>query len=393
MSLYLEEELEYDKKFKVKPVVKECIDELLNRFWVLRDVDETLFYKIKDNEVEIKKYFRENFLFRLITNNDVIKLEKVPVVARSWMGEKVVNGTSVFKRQMDFCFFFYLLAYLESKNIDQQFTLQYIVEYLQVQEDGALEWKGGSGYTNRLSLVRVLKYAVKMKLIIVDDQEIDDYSGNDDHDVLLRRTPYCSFFMRYFREDVTSWNSLKDFMNYLEQENFEMVDRKHRYYRRLFLEPIVYHNELGFDELEYVKNYYPAIENHFYRYSDLSYERYKTVSMLTNDVSAGGQNLFPSENMTCKLILQFASYLYDSRFAYPLNKSNQIELSFTEITNLVSDIKQRNRLNWTKVAKKQSVDDLREEIIAEMKKWALFDVVEDEVYVIKEGLFRIIGDY
>jgi uncharacterized protein (TIGR02678 family) len=389
---FIEEELEYEKKFRVKAVVKECIEELLARFWVLRDTDEKLFYQIKDNEVEIKKYFRENFLFRLIITNDLVKLEKIPVVARVWMGEKVMNSSSVFRRQMDYALFFYILGYLESRNIDQQFTLQYIIEYLQVHEDGKLEWKGGTGYQNRLSLVRVLKYAVKMNLLIVDDQEIDDFSGNDGHDVLLRRTPNSSYFMRFFREDVTSWNSLKDFMHYLENENFEIVDRKHRYYRRIFLDPAVYHNELGSDELEYVRNYYTAIENHIYRYTDYSYERYKTVSILTKDATNVGQSLFPSENMACKLILQFASLLYDSRLAYPVNKQNHIELTNTEITNFFSDLKQKNRNNWTKVAKKQSVDEIRNETVKEMKKWDFIEIVED-IYVIKEGIFRIIGDY
>ncbi|WHX89019.1 TIGR02678 family protein [Peribacillus simplex] len=387
-----EEELEFDKKFQVKPFIKDCIFELLERFWVLKETDESLFYQIKDHEVEIKKYFRETFHYRLISNHELVKLEKIPVVAHSWMGEKTNKSVSVFKSSMDYAFFFWLLAFLEGKNVDQQFTLQNICEYFQVQEHGQLVWKDGVGYQNRLSLVRVMKYAVKMTLLKVEDQEIDDFSGDDSHDVLLQRTPYSSYFMRMFSEDISSCNSLSDFMAYLDKENQRNVDRKHRYYRRLFLEPIVYHKEMAEEDQEYVKNYYSGVENHLYRYTDFTYERYNGTSLLLKEEAAANEKIYPTDNMVIKISMLFGNYLYQRPFAYPFNEDNKLELSMVDVDNIFSELKKEHRQYWTKKLRQAKVEDLRIEVINEMKKWMFVEERED-TFIIKEGLFRIVGEY
>lgn len=393
VDIFHDEELEYDKKNHVKPIVRECIYELMERFWVLKEKNEHLFYQIKDNEVEIKRFFRDTFRYRLISNHDMVKVEKIPVVPQPWMGEKEVKSTPVFKTQMDYAFFFYILAFLEGKNVNEQFSLKNICDYMQIQEEGKLVWKEGAGYQNRLSLVRTMKYAVKMDLIEVRDKEIEDFAGNDNHDVLFQRPPYSSYFMRRFQEDVTEWKSLADFVVYLDKENIEMIDRKHRYYRRLFLEPIVYHDELTQDENEYIRNYYVGVDNNLYRFTDYTYERYNRTSMIVKNEVNMGENVFPTENMNTKLILLFANYIHQHSLAYPLDKRNQIELSRTECNSILSDLKKEYRQFWTKKMRQQDVDEIREILVKEMKNWSFIDEKEDGSVLIKEGLFRFVGDY
>jgi uncharacterized protein (TIGR02678 family) len=392
-DIFHDEELEYDKKNHVKPVVRECINELMERFWVLKEKNEQLFYQIKDNEVEIKKFFRDTFRYRLISNHDMVKVEKIPVVPQPWMGEKEVKGTIVFKTQLDYAFFFWILAFLEGKNVNEQFSLRNICDYLQIQEEGKLVWKEGAGYQNRLSLVRTMKYAVKMDLIVVRDKEIEDFAGNDNHDVLFQRTAYSSYFMRRFQEDVTGWESLSDFVSYLDKENSEIIDRKHRYYRRLFLAPIVYHDELTPEEIEYIRNYYAGVDNNVYRFTDYTYERYSRTSMIVKNDSNMGENVFPTENMNIKLIMLFANYIHQRGFAYPLNKNNKIELTKSEFNSVISDLKKEYRQFWTKKMKQQDVDEIREIILKEMKEWSFLEKNEDGSIALKEGLFRFVGDY
>lgn len=390
---FIEDELEYERKYQVKPVIKECIYELLERFWILREEDEQLFYQIKDNEVEVKRYFRDTFRFRLVSNHEMIKLEKIPVVTHSWMGEKSAKSVPVFKTQIDYAFFFWILAFLEGKTQDQQFTLQNICEYLQVQEDGNIEWKDGIGYQNRLSLVRTMKYAVKMNLIKVIDLDIDDFAGNDNHDVLLERTLYSSYFMRNFQEDVTTWSSLNDFVTYLNKENYEMAERKHRFYRRLFLEPIVYHDELIDEDQDYIRNYYSSIDNNIYRNTEYTYERYRNASMLVKSETSMGEKIFPAENMNVKLILSFGNYIFQRPFAYPFNSDNQIELIKAEVDNIISDLSKEHRQFWSKSLKQKKVEEIREEIVADMQKWNLLEEGDNETFIIKDGAFRFVGDY
>lgn len=386
-----EEEVEYGSKNRINGKIKESIHELLERFWVLRENDEDLFYQIKDNEVEIKNYFRENFRFRLISTHDLIKLEKIPLSTYRWMGEKQVGATEIFKKQQDFAFFFNLLAFLESQPLERQFTLQKICEYLEDREEGKLTWKDGIGYQNRLSLVRILKYAVKMRLLLVDDQEIDDFAGDGNHDVLFRRTPYCSYYLRSFSADVMEWTSLQDFITFLGKENNELAERKHRYYRRLFLEPIVYHDEMNEDEQEYLKYYRNHIENNISRYTNFDYERYKSASLLAKNEYSMGEKVFPLENMLTKVILLFASRLHTDWKEKGLSPNSKFVISKVELTNLFAELKKTYGKQWTKKYRDENIENIAKEAVEEMIGWNFISHKDEENFYIKEGLFRVIG--
>lgn len=393
-EIYENDSLSQLKRNQVSPIVQKCITELLERFWVLKEYDEKLFFQIKDNEAELKRYFRETFMYRLFSTHELVKLEKIPVVPRDWMGEKVNNGTQVFKSSRDYYFFFLILAFLEGKKDEVQFSLQNICEYLQFHEEGELSWKDGAGYQNRLSLVRVMKYVVKMNLIRVIDEDLDDFSSNDAHDVLMQRTSYVSYFTRFFGQDVNEWQSLDDFLTYLAFENSEeMIERKHRYYRRLFLEPVVYNGDLNDREMEYVKNYNSTVENHLYKYYEYAYERYQYSSMLVKPERGAFEQLYPSDSMVTKLVMLFATYVYDHRMIYEMNDRSEIEIFDSEFKQIISDLKEQYRNNWTKAMKQSSVDHIQAEIVIEMKKWNFIEERSDGMWLLKDGLFRFMGDY
>lgn len=385
---------EYEKKNRISPTVQNCISKLLESFWILREIDEKLFYQIVEHESELKRYFRETFRYRLVLTHDLAKLEKIPVVARKWMGEKVNNGTPVFKTPRDYQFFFLILAFLEGRKDDQQFSLKNICEYLELLSEEPLTWKDGGGYQNRLSLVRVMKYAVKMNLIQIVDEDLEAFSSDHAHDVLMQRTSYMTYFARIFQENVSEWQSLDDFLAYLEFENGEdNIERKHRFYRRLILEPVVYHDEITAEENEYVKNYYQYIENHLYNYYEYSYERYQKTSMLMKTERSVGEQLYPSDNMVTKIIMLFAAYLFDRRMTYPLNVNAQIELSDVDFKQILSELKDNYKQFWTKKMKQAAPTEIQSELVEEMKKWNFIEESENGEWFVKEGIFRFLGDY
>lgn len=379
----------------VKEEVKQCIEQLLQRFWVIKDQDEELYYKITDHEAEIKKFFRETFHFRLIMTYEMIKLEKIPAKTYPWMGEKTVKGNPVFKTQRDFVFFFCFLAFLEGKTKDQQFTLQNICESLQAYypSDQPIIWKEGIGYQNRLSLVRILKYAVQSKLIWVVDQQIEDFAGDAAHDVLLQRTAFASYFLRQFQTDVTEWKSLNDFELYLDKENIELTERKHRYYRRLFLEPIVYHHEIPEDEADYLKHFYGAVENNVNRYTDYRFERYKHNSLLVRQAYSLGDVCHPSESMDAKLALMAGHYMLNKPGEFPLQFYNEIELTVDKIDYMLDDLREMYRKYWTQKLRKSSLTEIRTRFLTYLLAWNFAAPIDERTYLIKEGLFRVVGDY
>lgn len=386
---------------QIKEAVQRCIRLLMERFWIIKKDDEELYYLIKDNEAEVKAFFRDTFRYRLIVTHELAKLEKIPVKTYNWMGNKEVKNQITFRKQRDFVFLFCLLAFLEGKGKDDQFSLQNICEAIQAyypQPDGGTSehvtiiWKEGSGYQNRLSLIRVLKYAIKMKLIVIVDQYLEDFATDSAHDVLFERTPYISYFIRNFK-DLFAWNSFLDFTKYLDNENDEYIDGKHRFYRRLFLEPIVYHYEISEEEQDYVKRFYHAIENNIHRYTGYEYERYKHNSVLTKTMMVQGDVLHPAENMLANLILRFAGYLLERPEDDAFSFTKEMDLSNNEMHQILTKLKELDGRYWSKSFKQMTAEQLRVTVTDYLINWNFADVKDDKTITIKEGLFRIVGYY
>lgn len=150
-----------------------------------------------------------------------------------------------------------------------------------------------------------------MKLIVDVDQYLEDFAADAEHDVLFERTPYVSYFIRNFK-DLFAWNNYDDFQAFLANENDEYIDGKHRFYRRLFLEPIVYHHEMTEDEQDYVKRFYHKIESNIEKYTGYEFERYKHNSVLRKTMMVSGETLHPAENMLTNLILRFAGFILEN---------------------------------------------------------------------------------
>jgi uncharacterized protein (TIGR02678 family) len=387
------------EKNQIKPEVQQAIRLLLERFWITREDNEELFYLIKDHETDIKTFFRDTFRYRLISTHEVIKLEKIPVKTYNWMGRKDVKGQITFKRQRDFVFLFCLLAFLEGKGRDDQFSLQNICEAIQAyypqtneHEHVAIIWKEGAGYKNRLSLIRVLKYAIHMKLIVDVDQYIDDFANDSTHDVLFERTPYVTYFLRQV-SDVFAWGGFEDFQAFLQNENEEYIDPKHRYYRRLFLEPIVYHHEIPEDEQDYVKRFYYAIENNISRYTGYEYERYRHNSALIKTNVSSGEVLHPADNMLSSLILRFAGYILAEKKEDAFSFRKELDISNQELQQILATLKEKDGKFWSKSFKQLSSEQLRIKVTNYLMDWNFAEVKDDKTLTLKEGLFRITGSY
>jgi len=387
-----------DKKL-IKEDVQRCIRLLIERFWLTREDNEAEYYLIKDNEAEIKAFFRDTFRYRLIITHELVKLEKVPVETYNWMGNKDVKGQTTFKRQRDFVFLFCILAFIEGKGQDDQFSLQNICEAIQAYypqpDDGehvTIIWKEGAGYKNRLSLIRVLKYALKMKLIVDVDQYLEDFAADGTHDVLFERTPYVPYFIRQMK-DVFAWEDYADFTDDLANENEEYVSGKHRFYRRLFLEPIVYHHEITEEEEDYVKRFYHKIEENIHKYTGYVYERYQHNSALIKTMAAVGEVLHPAENMQSNLILRFAGYIRENKKDYSFSFTNEVDVSNNEIQQILATLKEKEGRYWSKSFKQMSSEQLRTIVTDNLVDWNFAEVKDDQTLTLKEGLFRVVGDY
>jgi len=374
--------------------MRECIHTLIEQTWVLKETDQELFYRIQDHLLELQIYFRDYFQWRLIETNDLIKLEKTPVKVYSWMGKGMKMKEKI-KDIRDFVFLFYLFAFLERKVTDEQFTMQDIIEEINGYATEPIKWKGGVGKNNRFAFVRVLDFSISMNLIRVIDQHVNDFLEDDEHDVLIEKTVYFSHFIRSFAKDVTKFKSLEDVITFFTNENEEILLPKHTLFRRLFLEPIVYLDELNDDQLLFYKNRINEIEDMLELYTDYKMEKTKNAIMLVKHEYTSKESIFPINSIESKFVLSFAHYIKNAVHLQLLHidfKGN-VEIEKEEIVNIIKELRTESSDMWTISYREKNDIVLTMELLEKLEDLNMAEVIPYEKIILKDGLFRIIGDF
>jgi uncharacterized protein (TIGR02678 family) len=370
-----------------------CIESLFDNFWINRKENEDLYYQIKDYGNDLRTYFNDNFHFRLVIKPDFIKLEKIIVDYKEWMKNES------FRDVKDFVLFYCLLAFLDDK-VDTQFTLEDIcdsvVSYYPYEH---IVWTESEGYSNRLSLIRVIRYAINKNLMFVVDRDLDGFKGNANHEVLFQGTILIKYFMRNLAYDLESASSFEDIIRLHENEEKNLgVERKHRVYRKLFIEPVIYENDVTGDEFAYIKNYAYSIKDHIDKYSDYQFEQYQSTVVLTRQEDKADMTkiLFPEEKKNiAKLSIQFATTLREKikEEEFSPNSKGELELTYIDFINIFIEVKNKYQLYWSTNQKKTSIDVVSKELIQYLSEWDLCKYIDEHNLLILDALGRIVGKY
>lgn len=133
---------------------------LLDRFWITRAENKELYFSVKRALPHYRRLVNEQLGWNLIVNESVIKLEKVPPRAMSWM------GIQEFQERLDYCLLCGMLLFLSDLDDGEQFLLSSLTEALEaiLAEVQPMDW---TRFSHRKSLVRVLRYAQQIGLLIV----------------------------------------------------------------------------------------------------------------------------------------------------------------------------------------------------------------------------------
>lgn len=62
------------------------LEALLNKRWILKAEDKELYYKVRDQLGEIRKFASDKLGCHIIENAFLVKLEKIPMIPESFMG-------------------------------------------------------------------------------------------------------------------------------------------------------------------------------------------------------------------------------------------------------------------------------------------------------------------
>lgn len=364
------------------------LEELMNRRWILKSEDSSLYYKVKDSLKDIQKIMQEKLGYIIVVNPYLIKLEKIPGKAESWMG--IQAFTSIMEYQM-FCYF---LMYLDDKEREEQFVLSSLTEYIQVQfAHGEVEW---TNLSTRRQLIRVIKYAVSAGLIKQNDGDEDRFAQHQDTEVLYENTGISRYFLRNFMKEIMDYKTPQDFekSEFIGMDEDRGIIRRQRIYRRLLLSPGVYRTQND-DDFLYIRNYRNQIINDFQSFFPCELHIHKSCAFvnLSDDCSMGAT--FPSNHTISDLILLIHQDIYQHVKHYKLKLSDyeQITMQNEEFQRICSRVIHKKIDNLPKKYKDIGVSSLSMEVMRSMQRYGFIEMDEAGQVIINPAAGKLIGNF
>lgn len=225
------------------------LEALLNKRWILKAEDKELYYKVRDQLGEIRKFASDKLGCHIIENALLVKLEKIPVIPESFM------GVQEFTSKQEYAFLCLLLMFLEDKDPQEQFILSQLTEYVSSNmPNGSVDW---TLYANRRRMIKVLRFAVIQGIIRITDGADNGFMDDASGEVLYENTGVSRYFMKNFSHDIMGYNKPSDFeeSDWFEMDESKGIARRHRVYKRLLFAPGMYQNDGPEEDFEYLKYY------------------------------------------------------------------------------------------------------------------------------------------
>lgn len=365
---------------------KEALRILLEQFWVLRMQEPDTYQLIREREKVLKRYVDEKFGFDLIVHQHFIKLEKIPVETKSWM------GIGDFQEARDYAIFCCALAFTENRSVDEQFLLSDICEDIKDMYPGdvALDW---TNYNHRRSLVRVIKQMETLSILLPVEGEIDQFAMNEEQEVLYETTIYARYFMRSYPKDLFEYHSTQEILD-SEWERHEVDERRKRVYRQLMLSPVVYRESEDDPDFAYIRNYRNRLREDFEEHTLFRLEVFKNMALLVSEERKQELTLFPDQKAISDVILHFASYVRDHSDSFQPNEFGDIRMTKIMFEQTLKAVHAVYGKGWSKQYREGSMTTTMNELIDVLSDWEMITKEEDTgAYLLRPLLGRVSGHY
>lgn len=348
------------------------LEDLFNRRWIVRDYDKELYYRVREQLPKYQKFLQEKLDYPVIITPQLIKLEKIPGKAESWM------GIQDFSTKLEYQFLCLILMFLEDLDANQQFVLSELTEYLQVQfPKGSLKWEN---YTNRRLLIRTLKYCFQEQLILKQDGAESEYLSDQTQDVLYENTGLSRYFVRRFSQPITDLASLNEraSMGEIELDEERGYLRRQRIYRKLVMEMAVYKTGQTDEDFIYIKNYRRVLEQDFNELFQAQLHIHKNSAYIVLDEEASLGTTFPDRSNLSEVILLVNRSIRDRVRSeqWQANDNDQINVSQLEFLNLITECKQRYQAHFTKKLKDASSQEFFQSVTDLMQQFNMIKIDE-----------------
>jgi len=396
------------KKIKFDDQAREAAARLLESFWVLRDREPELYAMIREREAALRAYFLDKCGYRLIVHRGFARLEKIPATPEPWM------GIQAFKSPRDYALLCCLLAFLEERDVDEQFLLTDLCEDLKQRypraEDASADPEGAAGpiawerWGHRMALVRVLRYAIERGLLAEVDGDSSAFGLKEETEALFETPLVSRYFMISFPKDLFRFNTLEEILAGGEIEADDPASaapqrgaaRRHRVYRSLLLSPVLYAHETPPEDFLYLRNTRNRLREDFEAHTPYRLELYKNAALLTVADRKSWHTGFPDQRAIADIVLLFAAVVRDARRDSLHEPREDGALPFSEagFDKLVQRCRRETGHGWSKEFRDMADDKLTETLLAELIDWKMARREAETGLILLEPLLgRLTGRY
>lgn len=367
----------------------ETVRTLMENYWIVKEKDKELYTQIKRELPGYRRFFTEQLGWNLIHNERILKLEKVPAHAESFMG--ILEFTEI----RDYCFFCALLIFLEDKEDGEQFLLSELVTMLeaQLQEYMEIDW---TMFIQRKSLVRVLKFAEKMNFLEVYDGSSDNVAGGMEREVLYENTGLSRYFATNFGRSIAEISSYRNF----EEEQREDLDtdrghfRVQRVYRQLAAAPAMYWDSGESQDALYLKNQRQWVGKYLNENLGARLHIHKNAAFLVLDEGDCFGEYHPREATVSEVALNICAEIRCRVADGSLTraKNDTIRLSRESFQRILEECKQKYACAWSKEFREMQPAKLAKVLLEYMQSWMLAAAKEDTV-ILQPSVGKLTGIY
>ncbi|GAA0446871.1 TIGR02678 family protein [Lentibacillus halophilus] len=362
-----------------------ALSHLLEHFWVLRREEPEWYQTIREREKILKRYADDKLGFELIVHQHFIKLEKIPVEPKTWMGLRN------FQEPRDYAMFCCALAFTESRSIDEQFLLSDICEEIKDLFPGPfpLDW---TNYNHRRSLVRVIKELETLSILKSVEGEIDRFAMDSEQEVLYETTVYARYFMRSYPRDLLDYETAESILA-SEWERHEADERRKRVYRKLFLSPVVHRESENDPDFAYIRNFRNRLRDDIEKHTPFRLEIFKNAALLVAEEQKQGWTLFPDQKAIMDVALHMATYMryYDT---YTPDEFGTIRLSRMALETIMTNVRDIYGKGWSKHYREAGIASITNDVIELLQNWEMLDIEPvTNAYIIKPLFGRATGHF
>ncbi len=363
---------------------------LLDRFWVTRSGNRDLYLTLKRLSPDYRRVVNEFLGWNLIVNESVVKLEKVPPKAMSWM------GIQEFQEPLDYCLLCALLLYLADLDDGAPFLLSDLTRAIEtfLADVMPVDW---TRFPHRKALVRVLQYAQTMGLVLVCDGDSSAFGSDREQEVLYENTGLSRHFPVHFGRDIMRCQSVEDFEALFQEgegKEAERRQRAQRVYRQLTLCPALYWSERTRSDYEYLKNQRRFLNANLDRYlgGELQVHQNGAFFLLLSGEHSG--LVYPGTRALSDVALLLCAQLREKILSgvYPRQEDDTVILTRREFRREIESCRERTGNGWGAELRKMTLEQVSRDLTAYMADWMLLEPRDDDI-VLLSAAGKLVGSY